>query len=405
MLDDGRFASARELAEAEQVGHSYVGQSLFVLGCVPGAGILLQLWNWIVRRVQTSGAAAAGRTPMFAFMDTLRRAQGEALGRLGCGPAECGYHVLASGPNWLLRDYAGPDARPSLLIIATPIKRPYLWDLAPPVSAVRYCMRHHLRVYLLEWMPPSAGDGKAGLTEYADRAIGEAVARISQEPGCSQPFLMGHSLGGTFAAIFGALDPQSVRGLVLLGAPLCFQPGTSRFRDAIVAIAPSFVSETSIVPGSFLSQLSALADPETFVLSRLFDATFSSADPLAWDIHMRVERWALDEVPLSGKLVHEILQWLYRENRFCRGTLPVRERTVGPSDLRLQMLAVVNPVDEIAPPASVIPFIDAMPGQDVRVLEYPGEIGVGLQHLGILVGRRAYTHVWPEIISWLRARC
>jgi len=29
-----------------------------------------------------------------------------------------------------------------------------------------------------------------------------------------------------------------------------------------------------------------------------------------------VERWALDEVPLPGKLVHQIVEWLYRENRF-----------------------------------------------------------------------------------------
>jgi polyhydroxyalkanoate synthase len=215
---------------------------------------------------------------------------------------------------------------------------------------------------------------------------------------------MGHSLGGTFAAIFGALEPESVRGLVLLGAPLCFQRGMSRFRDAIVAMAPSSLAEMGVVPGSFLSQLSGLADPETFVWSRLFDATLSSVDPLAWDIYVRVERWALDEVPLSAKLVHEILQWLYREDRLCRGTLSIRERIAGPSRLRLPTLAVVNPTDEIAPPASVLPFIDAMPEQDVRILEYPGEIGVGLQHLGILVGRQAYARVWPEIISWLIAR-
>ena len=60
--------------------------------------------------------------------------------------------------------------------------------------------------------------------------------------------------------------------------------------------------------------------------------------------------------------------------------------------------------NEIAPRASVLPFIDAMQGQDVRVLEYPGEIGIGLQHLGILVGRRAYARVWPKIVSWLRGR-
>jgi poly[(R)-3-hydroxyalkanoate] polymerase subunit PhaC len=72
--------------------------------------------------------------------------------------------------------------------------------------------------------------------------------------------------------------------------------------------------------------------------------------------------------------------------------------------MRLPTLAVVNPTDEIAPAASVLPFIEAIPGEDVRVLEYPGEIGVGLQHLGIVVGRQAYARVWPEIISWLNAR-
>jgi polyhydroxyalkanoate synthase len=340
---------------------------------------------------------------MFRLLDEVRRAEGAVLEGLGFGPTECSYHILASGPHWSLREYEGTGAGPCLLIIAAPIKRPYIWDLAPPVSAVKFCLDHGLRVYLLEWTPPSPGNGNAGLAEYTEEAIDEAVARLARETG-TRPFLMGHSLGGTFAAIFGALAPETARGLVLLGAPLCFRPGISRFRDAIVALAPSNLAEMEVVPGSLLSQLSAWASPETFVWSRLFDATLSSADPLARAIHARVERWALDEVPLPTRLVHEILQWLYREDRLCRGTLSIGERIAGPSRLLLPTLAVVNPRDEIAPPASVLPFIDAMPGQDVRVLEYPGEIGVGLQHLGILVGRQAYARVWPEIISWLNAR-
>ena len=36
-----------------------------------------------------------------------------------------------------------------------------------------------------------------------------------------------------------------------------------------------------------------------------------------------------------------------------------------------------------------------------RITEYPGEAGVGLQHLAILVGRQAHATVWPDIISWL----
>jgi polyhydroxyalkanoate synthase len=64
---------------------------------------------------------------------------------------------------------------------------------------------------------------------------------------------------------------------------------------------------------------------------------------------------------------------------------------------------VINTADEIAPPASVTPFAQAMPGGAARVFEYAGESGVGLQHLAILVGRQACAHVWPEIISWIKA--
>jgi polyhydroxyalkanoate synthase subunit PhaC len=339
---------------------------------------------------------------MFGILDEVRRAEGVMLERLGFGPIECRYRIVASRRHWRLRNYAGSRTGPGLLIIAAPIKRPYIWDLAPSVSAVRFCLDRGLRVYLLEWTFPSPGNGNVGLAKYADQAIGEAVVRLVADTG-TQPFLVGHSLGGTFAAIFGALAPEAARGLVLLGAPLCFRPGISRFRDAIVAIAPSDLAEMEVVPGSLLSQLSAWASPETFLWSRLLDAMVSSADPAACVIHARVERWALDEVPLPARLVQEILHGLYREDRLCQGNLSIGERIAGPSQLRLPTLAVVNPRDEIAPPASVLPFIEAMPGRDVRVLDYAGELGVGIQHLGILVGRQAYEQVWPEIISWLNA--
>ena len=345
-----------------------------------------------------------GLVPMLELMDTLRRAQGNALEVLGYGPDERSYRVLASAPHWCLRDYAGGGSGPAVLLIPAPIKRPYIWDLAPSASAVRYCLRQGLRVYLLEWKPPRSGQGDAGLDEYADQAIAGAVAEIARVAAGKPPFLIGHSLGGTFAAIAGALEPQSIRGLVLLGSPLCFQPGSSPFRDSLVSIAPSTLSDLDVVPGSLLSQISALAAPDSFIWSRMRDAALSMADPLALDIHARVERWALDEVPLPGRLVDQILGWLYREDRFCRGILPVRGGTVGPSSLRLPTLAVVNTADEVAPLSSVRPFIAAMPVRDTGIIEYAGETGVGLQHLAILAGRNAYASVWPEILTWLCAR-
>ncbi len=341
-------------------------------------------------------------SPFYEVSDTIRRAQGQALDRLGFGPVQSRHRVIASNSLWRLRRYSGAAVAPSVLIVAAPIKRPYIWDLAPTVSAVRYCLQHGLRVYLLEWKLPSGHGAIGGLAEYADTAILEAMAAVSKDIAAEKPWLIGHSLGGTLAAMFAALHPEHPAGLVLLSAPLCFEPGTSSFRDALAMMVPSSLSATDIIPGSFLTQLSSAASPATFVWSRLLDAAASASDPRAADLRSRIERWALDEFPLSGKLMQEIFLWLYQENRLCKGTLAIRGRAMGPSSIQLPTLAVANARDEIAPPASVVPFVDAIPGADTRMIEYPGEVGVVLQHLGILVGRDAFAHIWPEIICWIK---
>jgi polyhydroxyalkanoate synthase len=207
----------------------------------------------------------------------------------------------------------------------------------------------------LAFSSPARGEASAGLDAYAGEAISACLAKAAGDTGGEKPFLMGHSLGGTLAAVHAALDPEGARGLVLLGAPLCFQPGVSRFRNALVSLVPPEL-DTDIVPGSLLSQASAMASPSTFIWSRLMDAALSLADPAATSVHARVERWALDEVPLPGRLVHEIIDWLYREYRFCRGTLPICGKEIGPSRLRLPTLMVINTADEIASPASTVPL-------------------------------------------------
>ncbi len=350
-----------------------------------------------------NGSQASGSTLrylQFSMVDLFRRIQGDVLASFGFGPVESSYRVAASGPYWRLRDYQGGEGACSVLIVAAPIKRPYIWDLSPAVSAIRYCSAAGLHMYLLEWLPASEETCDVGIAECA-KAISAASRTVRAEADGRKPFLMGHSLGGTLAAIYAATASEAVGGLVLLGAPLCFREGESPFRDALVSLVPEPVSSSDPYPGSILSLASAAASPATFIRSRFIDAVLSVADRTALDIHARVERWALDEVALPGKLVCEIVEWLYRENRFCRGILNVEGQVIGPKDLSIPTLAVVNMADLVAPLHSVSPIGEALGHEKFRVIEYPGESGVCLQHLGVLIGRHAHAQVWPQLIDWI----
>ena len=121
------------------------------------------------------------------------------------------------------------------------------------------------------------------------------------------------------------------------------------------------------------------------------------------EINARVERWTLDEIALSDKLVHQIVQWLYRENRFCRNELRIGETVVHPSNLSVPILVIINTDDEIAPLASVQPFVDQLPKATARLIRTPKEVGVFFPHLAALVGPQARAKIWPELMSWLKS--
>jgi polyhydroxyalkanoate synthase len=350
------------------------------------------------------------RTAALAFhhMDRLRQWRGKVLDACGFAPQESPYRVVHAEAGLRLRRYGdGSQQGPALLIMPAPIKRGYIWDLAPSVSVVRRCLRQGMRVYMAEWTQEDAGPpiSHFGLADYADRLPTACIDRIQAETGQEQVVLAGHSLGGTLAAIFSCLYPQRVRGLVLLEAPLCFGPDAGNL-CRLVASAPdtSFIERAfDHVPGSFLNLVSVAAAPDEFQWLRMMDRSMCAWNPKALDIHMRVERWTLDEFSLPGRLFREIVEHLYRSDRLMQGRLRIGdgERRIGPRDLDVPLLCVIDPRSSIIPPESVVPFLQAAACRGKKLLSYRGDIGVALQHVGVLVGANAHAHIWPAIFDWL----
>jgi polyhydroxyalkanoate synthase subunit PhaC len=337
--------------------------------------------------------------------DEARRQIGRALDAIGLGPHESPHRVIADLSAARLRAYQDAECGhgPVVLIIPAPFKRAYIWDLLPQVSVVRRCVERGLRTYLLEWLIPTAAEDKFGLAEYANALPRAALDAIASETGCQAALLFGHSLGGTFAAIFASLSPERVSGLALVDAPLAFGKHGGPLARA-VALAPHARAIRQIagspLPGTIMDALVAGTVPEAFQLQRFSDLAASMFDPMALAIHARVERWAYDEFPMPGQLFEDTLEQLYRHNRFFDGTLRVGEQHAGVAHLRSAVMAVLNPVGRIVPPRSILDGLEAAQPMSLNFLEYGGDHGPMLQHLGSLVSPLAHAQLWPKILDW-----
>ncbi|OWW22044.1 alpha/beta fold hydrolase [Noviherbaspirillum denitrificans] len=337
----------------------------------------------------------------FESMDKARRRRGKAMDSLGYGPAESPYQTALALPGVCLRFYGGnPHSNSIALIVPAPIKRHYIWDLTPECSVVQHAMREDMQVYLAEWTEPGENQG---LAEFAYKMLDQCVRAIRTKHPTGQIFLLSHSLGGIFAAIYSAMRPEQVSGLVLLEAPLHFGGASGSFTP-LVTFGPRANTVARMfdkVPGSVLNMASVMASPATFQVERYGDFMASLGSTRTLRTHMLVERWMLDESPMPGRLFEQVVEDLYRKDSLMRGTLTIAGRTVSPRNVTAPLLSVYDPHSVVIPPDSVIAFHEATGSDEKRLLAYEGDTGVALAHVGALMGENAHRILWPQIFSWL----
>lgn len=352
-------------------------------------------------------AVAASAVPMlywlFQRIDEQRRWQAQLLDLLGGGPREQPGRALLQVAAMHVKAY-GASAGPAILLVPAPIKRACIWDLAPGASVVEQLLGGSIRPYLLQWQEP---DPASGLEAYL-QWLALAVQAIRAECGEERIFVAGHSLGGLFAAIFACLHPAQVRGLVTIGAPMHFAlDATAGALGPVVArIAEGelLAALPGNLPGSLLSAASHAAAPVAFGEDRQRDWLASLGDADARATHQRVERWCLDELPLARALVIDLVRRIYSEDAFLRGTLRIGGEAVTPARLLAPWFVVADRRCRVVPPAAILPFYAAAASADKQLHWYAGDVGVGIQHVGPLVGRKALQHLWPAIMRWMRAR-
>lgn len=340
----------------------------------------------------------------FDSLDQWRRQQGMALEALGLGPQESEYCIVSSSPGIRLRHYNGSNPGDAvLLIVPAPIKRAYIWDMSPEKSIVRRAQDQGFDVYMVEWTGSNEQVASLGLKDYAGDMLNQCIDVIAERSKGAPVFLAGHSLGGTFAALYSAYQPERISGLALIEAPVHFAEASGAFRKLVESSVPAdtVLAPSDHIPGSLLSLISAVAAPETYILERQWDYLTSHRSAGDWQTHWRGVRWTLDEFALSRTLFDEVVEQLYRGDQFMRGELIFDGVRLSPGAVKTPLIAVYDPSSNVIPVESVLAFYRAAGTEVKRLVTYPGDTGVTLQHIGVLIGDSAHSEVWPRIFAWL----
>jgi polyhydroxyalkanoate synthase len=320
--------------------------------------------------------------------------------RKGATPSEVVYEY----GRHRLRRY--PTDRPlrfrtPVLFVFALVNRPYILDLKPGKSVVEHFVRAGFDTYLIDWAIPTDADRFQTLDDYINGAILNIVDYLRERCEVPQVNVLGYCMGGTMSAMFTALHQQLVKNLILLAAGIDFSGDESLLQawtkpdyfnvdglvDVFGNVPPQYLQSAFML----LKPIQNLLEKPIGLWERLDDAKFV-------DDFLTMETWLQDNVPVPGEVFREFVKYLYQENRLVKGQMPVGRHTVRLGDITCPVLNIMARKDDLVPCSQSLPFNDLVSSTDRKTMQ------LDAGHIGLAVGSRAQSHIWPAAADWLGNR-
>ena len=144
--------------------------------------------------------------------------------KVGTTPSEIVYEEDSLRLLRYRRDTPAVYAEPVLVCYAL-VNRPYIVDLQTDRSVIRQLLARGFEVYLIDWGVPSAADRSMTLKDYIDGLIKNCVDDVLKRHKIQSLHLVGYCMGGTMSTIFTARNPDIVKSLSIMAAPIDFGVG------------------------------------------------------------------------------------------------------------------------------------------------------------------------------------
>ncbi len=324
---------------------------------------------------------------------------GRPAPRVGQTPAD----VVHAENKWRVLRYVpraeGIAFRTPVLLVPSLINRHYVLDLMPGKSFAESLVAAGHDVYVIDWGTPEAEDRFVSFEDVVIGAIGRALRVTTRTSGADAAHVLGYCLGGTLALLHAALEPERVRSLTLVAAPVDFHDDglLSRWTRTRSLDTNAVVEGAGNVPWQLMQGAFQLLRP-TLPLVKAVSLAQKAWDEPFLDGFFAIETWGNDNVSFPGDCWRTYVEELYRKNALVRGELRLGGRAVDLAALRVPVLCVTFEHDEIVPHASATIVLEKIASTDKEHLHLIGG------HVGAMVSSSASKKLWPRIRAFWAAR-
>jgi polyhydroxyalkanoate synthase len=288
--------------------------------------------------------------------------------------------VVARAGRAYLRDYGGTGL--PVVFVPSLINPPFVLDLAPHNSLLRWLAGRGVRPLLVDWGMPLPEESALGIGGHVESLLLPLLDAVGERPA-----LVGYCLGGTMATAAAALRP--VTALALIAAPWHFAGFPSAARTDMAALwdaARPTCDRLGYVPMEMLQTAFWQLDPARTVTK--FER-FGALDPMSEEFagFVALEDWANSGAPLTLEAGRELFEDLFGADLPGTGRWQVGGQVIDPLRLSCAALDIVSLSDRIVPSSSATGL--------------PDRLDLGAGHVGMVIGGRARAQLWEPLGNWL----
>lgn len=255
-----------------------------------------------------------------------------------------------------------------MFIIYSLFNRPDILDFAPGTSLIEGLVNEGYDVYLLDWGIAGYEDKDITIEDYIADYVQRGVRRALRHSGAKEISILGYCLGGTFAAMYGAIAKEPIKNLVICAVPIDFSVSAvpdkwaealkeglidiDRVADIYGILSPAQVEAMfrSVTAPVYVS-------PYVTLFSRAHDKKFVEK----W---RRMNTWTEGHVPLTGGAFRQLTQDLFKENKLVKGEFTIRGQKVDLSNIKQNLLVVSSSNDFLIPEGQSLPLVELVSSKD-----------------------------------------